>query len=118
MYRGSGKKALENFDEDDQVEDYDEDITDESEEFLESVKFNYIMTYRNNGVRGKKLPEHIVLKNPIPGEASVMQKRRSPIALRFHQVKRNIDPERYFYGEVLLYYPQRKEIDLLEATEM
>ena len=77
MYRGSGKKALENFDEDDQVEDYDEDITDESEEILESVKFNYIMTYRNNGVRGKKLPEHIILKNPIPGEASMMQKRRT-----------------------------------------
>ena len=116
MYRGSSKKSSENFDEDDQEEeDENDNITDESEE---SVKFNFIMTYRRNGVRGKKLPEYIELKNPIPGEASVMQKRRSPIALRFHQVKPNNDPERYFFGEVTLYYPLRKEIDLMEATEM
>ena len=27
----------------------------ESEEILESVKFNYIMTYRRNGIRGKQV---------------------------------------------------------------
>merc|ERR1711923_448819 len=75
------------------------------------------MTHRKNG-RGKKLPDYIVLKDPIPGEASVMQKRRSPIALRFHQVKANNDPERYFHGEVMLYYPLRREVKVSEATEM
>ena len=117
MYRGSKKKSSENLEDHDQMEE-DDVIVEDSDESFQNTKFNYIMTYRRNGVRGKKLPDEIVLKNPIPGEAFVMQKRSSPIALRFHKVKQDNDSERYFYGEVMLYYPLRRELDLSEATHI
>ena len=110
MYRGSYKKS---YDEDDQIEDDDIDIVDK-EECSENTKFDFIMTFRI-GDRRKKLPEEIPLKNPFPGESYVMQKRRSPLALRFHKIKQDNDSERYLFGEVMLYCPLRKDIDMTEA---
>ena len=75
MYKGSYKKTSEDQETIGEDNQADEDIiTEESVESFHNFKFNYIMTYRRNGVRGKKLPDEISLKNPIPGEASMMQK--------------------------------------------
>ena len=120
MYRGSYRKSdeeQETFAEDDNLEEVDadmENINDNSQ----NLKFHYIMTYRNNGIKGKKLLEEIALKNPYPGESYQMQKRRSPVALRFHKVKKDNDSERYIFGEVMLYCPLKRESDMSEAREL
>ena len=119
MYRSCSKKSenQETLDEDDQNDDEADMDNGGKEECFQNNKFHFLMSCRIN-VRGKKLPDQIVLKNPVPGESYVMQKRRSPVALRFHKVKQDNDSERYVFGEVMLYYPLRKEIDLAEARKL
>ena len=41
------------------------------------------MTYKDNGSKGKRLPDIIKLSDPAPGEAQFMKKRTFPSALRF-----------------------------------
>ena len=119
MYRGSNRssqKVEETLDKDNQIDEDDIDIED-TEESLQSPEFHFIMTYRDD-VRGKKLPDEFALKNPFPGESWIMQKRRSPVALRFHKVKQDNDSERYLFGEVMLYCPLRRDVDMAEARTL
>ena len=45
----------------------------EDEEFDEEFdKFNYVMTYKNNGKRGTKLPKVIKIRDAMPGESEHM----------------------------------------------
>ena len=61
-------------------EDYE--IWNETEEEDSSEeKFHFIMTYKDNGKKGKPLPLMLPLKNPFPGEASWIKKRSRPAAL-------------------------------------
>ena len=112
MYRGSNKKYNE---EQDDVEDLHDLGVEENLCTIESQKFDYIMTYDKNGSKRIKLKDIILLKHPIPGETSVMQKRRYPVALRFHKIKQNNDSERYMFGEVMLYYPLQEELQMENA---
>ena len=113
MYRGSNKKSTED---EDLHEDLEENDLCDLEIPEESSKFHYIMTYDGN--RMLKLPEIIALKKPCPGEAYIMQRRRSPAALRFHKIKERNDSERYLYNEVMLYYPLNRDISVEEARKM
>ena len=101
MYRGSNKS----YDED-QAEDDDND--NETQVTNDSNKFDFIMTHDPSV--NVKLPEIIQLKNSVPGELSFMQKRQTPVALRFHKIKQDNDSERYIFGEVMLYYPLNAEL--------
>ena len=113
MYRSSYKKPAED---EDKYEDVDDDNVIEGEIPEEISKFHYIMTFDGN--RRLKLPEIIALKKPHPGEAYIMQRRSSPAALRFHKIKEKNDSERYFFNEVMLYYPLDREISISEARQM
>ena len=96
----------------------------EDEEFDEEFdKFNYVMTYKNNGKRGTKLPKVIKIRDAMPGESEHMQLRTRPVALRYHKVKEKNDALRYLFNEVMLYYPLQDEmmseddaVELFEET--
>ena len=76
------------------------------------------MTFEKDDIRQTELPDMFALTQSYPGESSIMQKRNSPAALRFHKVKQDNDSERYIFGEVMLYYPLVKEIDMKEARNL
>merc|ERR1711894_228074 len=99
MYKGRTKKAEE--DEEDRDEDHEEEQDDN--------KFNYIMTYKDNGSKGRKLPDFIKLSDPTPGEALFMTKRIFPAALRFHKVKAE-NHKRFMHNELMLYCPLDDEV--------
>ena len=64
-------------------------------------KFHYVMTESNENPI--PLPEYFAIENPFPGEPPFMKKRTKPAALRFHKMKRSVDPAAYFFSEALLY---------------
>ena len=75
----------------------DVDVDDEDAGYIsdeENDKFNYVMTHENNYNRGSRLPECIVLRDPYPGEAKIMIKRKSPAVLRFNKPKPGNNPQR------------------------
>ena len=59
MYKGASGKS-EDFD-DEMEEEHEEN--DESEDEISEKKFHYIMTFKDNGLKSKALPEMIKLKN-------------------------------------------------------
>ena len=116
-YSSSNKSDGDNID-DDQGEDEEEEeeltetIEQEMEDILEDhdyYEFNYIMTYKDNGRKGQKLPRLIELKDPIPGESSKLKKRQRAAALRFYKGYKK-DPLRFMHQELMLYTPLRDEI--------
>ena len=114
MYRSSSKRATEDEDRDEN----DEDISGDADSAENLSKFHYIMTYEKDVARPVELPELIQLKQPYPGEASIMQRRRSPAALRFHKIKEKNNSDRYLFGEVMLYYPLVKDIKIEQARQL
>ena len=109
MYKGSTRETDEtDFD----VNSDDEDEDNNGEEDDNEKKFHFIMTFRDNGCKGEKLPEILKLENPYPGERSVLTKRRFPAALRFHKAHKDNDHRRFMLNEVMLYTPLRDEVDL------
>ena len=117
MYRSySSKKKGE--DEDDLYES-DDDLQNHEcdEEMSDEEKFNFIMTYKDES-RRRPLRHIIELKNPQPGECSLMKKRRFPAALRFQKVKEGNNPENYMLNELMLYCPQRNEIEIDKVLEL
>ena len=96
------------FEENDNNSDFDDEFE----------KFNYVMSYRNNGRRGLKLPKEIEIKDALPGEAPRMRLRTKPVALRFHKIKEKNDGLRYMFSEVMLYYPLQEELSEEQALEL
>ena len=47
-----------------------------------------------------------------------MKKRRFPAALRFQKVKEGNNPENYMLNELMLYRPQRNEIEIDKVLEL
>ena len=43
------------------------------------------------------------LENAYPGEPKFLRKRKHPKALRFYKVKRDLNPERFFLHELMMY---------------
>ena len=43
------------------------------------------------------------IQNPYPGEPNFLRKRNHPKSLRFYKVKRDLDPERFFLHELMMY---------------
>ena len=103
MYKGSTNQNIED-NEDDEGEIAIKGEQDEDE----NEKFHFVMTFRNSGPR---LPENIELRNARIEEVSYMSKRKYPAALRFHTVKKDKDPKRFMFNELMLYYPLRDEIN-------
>ena len=99
MYKGfNPRKGEQDVDENDpdiaaDIEELDEDFSKDVDDC--NTKFHYIMTSENNGSRGKKLPDMLLLRNPFPGEALYMKKRQHPAALRFHKYKKDNDHKRF-----------------------
>ena len=113
MYRGkpNGKQDEDN-PADNDIDVAVEEIDDEDRKLDdEDSKFHFVMTHLDNGGQGLPLPEVIQLKNPVPGELHVMVKRKFPVALRFHKVKAQTQPERFMAKELMMYRPMRGELD-------
>ena len=45
-----------------------------------------------------------------------MRKRKKPAVIRFHKVRQDVDPAKYFYAEALLYTPFRSETELQDRV--
>ena len=92
----------------------DEGQSDEDEGYNSGSdeKFNYVMTYRNDHKKGKKLPEYIELEDRYPGEPRFMKKRSFPAVLRFNKTNRDNNPHKYMLSELMLYKPVTEEIDI------
>ena len=73
-------------------------------------RFNYIITH--NDKRGNKIPECIKLTDPYPGESGMMMKRKFPAVLRYNKTNRDNNPQKYMLGELMLYRPTNREIDV------
>ena len=69
--------------------------------YRSEVKFHYLIT--ESGELGKALPEILEVQNPYPGEPRFLRKRRHPKALRLYKVKRDLNPERFFLHELMMY---------------
>ena len=108
---------LDNEDLDLDNEALDNEMEPDDEDDFES-KFHFIMTFETAGKRGTPLPPLIKLDNPSPGESGFMQKRTKPVALRFHKVKKDREPERFMTKELMLYTPLREEIDPDQVLEL
>ena len=92
-----------------------EQALEEDEESWEDRKFDFVMTYHDNGSQGVPLPDKIELKNDNFGGPQFMRKRTRPAALRFHKVKQHNDPDRYMIKELMLYYPLHEELQADDA---
>ena len=76
------------------------------------------MTYRKEELNRVKLPSTIELVDTYPGESRKMVKRVNPVALRFHKINQNNNADRFFLGEVMLYYPLKAELKVDEARQL
>ena len=56
-----------------------------------------------------EIPRIFKLRETLPGENPIMQRRSFPAALRFHKVNQNNNPHKYFLSELMLYIPFRDE---------
>ena len=70
-------------------------------------KFRFIITEEEK--QGAEIPKVFKLKETLPRENPIMQKRSFPAALRFHKVNQNNSPHKYFLSELMLYIPFRDE---------
>ena len=104
---------------DEECEELDEelDMKPEEEDF-DDVKFNFVMTFRNEGLNGTQLPSLIFLKDPQPGECSSLTRRKYPAALRFRKIREANDPVKYMYGELKLYHPHTKELNIENIVDL
>ena len=106
MYVGKSRKG----EDEDEVEEAIDDHEEEDDSDDDDVnKFDYIMTFKNNGSKGKKLPDIIKLSDPAPGEAQFMTKRTFPSTLRFRKEKAE-NHKRFMLNELMLYCPLDDEV--------
>ena len=94
---------------------FDEQAPEEDEESWVDRRFDFVMTYHDNGSKGAPLPDKIELSNDGFGGPQYMKKRTRPCALRFHKVKQHNDPDRYMIKELMLYYPLQEELKADDA---
>ena len=73
--------------------------------------FNYLITGEEENSR-RKIPHLLTLKNPLPGEPTIFQKRTFPRALRFFKNKADKAPHMFFFSQLILYHPFRDENEL------
>ena len=112
IYKGvNPKEGKTNEDEEDELPEVFEDEDDAEDEDGDEFKFNFIMTFRENGKKGKPLPSLIKLLNPYPGEAVWMKKRSRPVALRYHKYQKDNDHKRYMLSEIMKYTPLDDEVE-------
>ena len=114
------ENADDNNEDDDVVTDqnghiFDEQAPEEDLESWEDRRFDFAMTYLDNGSQGVPLPDKIELKSNDFGGPQHMKKRTRPCALRFHKVKQHNDPDRYMIKELMLYYPLHEELQADDA---
>ena len=86
---------------DDEEDCHDDDIEDPYS------KFHFIIT--EDDELGEEIPKFFKLKETLPRENPIMQKRSFPAALRFHKVNKNNNPHKYFLSELMLYIPFQDE---------
>ena len=73
--------------------------------------YNYLITGEEENLR-RKIPHLLTLKNPLPGEPTIFQKRTFPRALRFFKNKADKAPHMFFFSQLILYHPFRDENEL------
>ena len=73
--------------------------------------YNYLITGEEENSR-RKIPHLLTLKNPLPGEPTIFQKRTFPRALRFFKNKADKAPHMFFFSQLILYHPFRDENEL------
>ena len=124
MYRTGAKPKSDedqddDFDEEDDEPEPDCDTNEDQQDFTDDFeKFHFVMTFRKEGKKGKKLPKYITLKDGSPGVVSTMRKRTFPAALRFQKVKEANNPDQFMFNEVMLYYPLTKELEKHEVKAL
>ena len=112
MYKGFNPKKERSTDDDTEAKNDENELWDDAEDEDDSEEnFHFIMTYRDNGKRGKPLPSMLPIRNPSPGEAPWIKKRSRPAALRYHKYKKDNDPKRFMLSEVMKYVPLDEEVD-------
>ena len=75
MYKGFNPKKEGSKDDATEEQMDENELCDDAEDEDDSEEnFHYIMTYRDNGKRGKPLPSMLPLRNPYPGEAPWIKK--------------------------------------------
>ena len=84
--------------------DYDDSSDDEEDP---ENKFHYIITEKDE--LEMEIPNFIKLKDPLPKENPIMQKRSRPAAVRFYKPHKDNNPHKYFLSELMHYIPFRDE---------
>ena len=69
--------------------------------YRSEVKFHYLIT--ETGEIGKALPNFMEVQNAYPGEPRLLRKRKHPKSLRLYKVKRDLNPDRFFLHELMMY---------------
>ena len=91
-------------------EEYQNDLESEegasTDEEDQNEKFHYIITEHDERRSDRReIPQVIKLKDPLPKENPFMHKRAYPAALRFHKVKEEYNPYKYYLSELMAYIP-------------
>ena len=76
------------------------------------------MTYEDNNIDGKPLPQILQINNPYPGEPALMSKRSYPAILRFNKINKDKNPRKYMLSELMLYRPFREEFNMDDVERM
>ena len=106
------KKQMEDNEEGNNVEDdaHGEIIVGEREENEDKIVTYYITT---NPIHSeKRLPKFIKIKDPVPGEVTLWERRSFPKAARMHKKQEDNNPHRFFLSELMLYTGWTNEQDL------
>ena len=76
----------------------------------ENNKWHFVMTHESK--YATRLPKYFGLDPVYPGEPAFMKRRDYPACLRFHKVKEQTDPLKYFKNEIMLYTHFQSEDEL------
>ena len=93
-----------------QQHDNDDDQPEEGE-LAEEDDLNFLIVGLSGGER-RKLPQQLTLRDLMPGEPIILNKRTFPRALRFFKKNYDLNPHYFYLSQLMLFHPFRDENEL------
>ena len=90
--------------------DNDDDQPEEGE-LAEEDDLNFLIVGLSGGER-RKLPQQLTLRDLMPGEPIILNKRTFPRALRFFKKNYDLNPHYFYLSQLMLFHPFRDENEL------
>ena len=109
MYESKGWQKI---NEEGEYPEIDPDANPDEGALAPDDDFNFIVVGNQEHAERKKLPQILTLADPLPGEPTLLRKRKFPRAIRFFKKRFQHDPHKFYLSELMLYHPFRDEEEL------